>query len=445
MAQNNQCTTDEIILAAVARSPHWAFDSQLRDLTNAFSSTSTSIKRLEGNPGWSGDSAEAAKHQVKTISGEMSNNSEQVAAIRQELDKANQALDEAKKSYESLPEEGLGFWDSAGTWIGAVWDGKDVDTEIQKKEHEKSVEREKAAREALDSLQSKLQGIATKVATLSQQIDCRTDVKTPDIPSGPTLPPPSSGPSTGNVPPGFGGNGPGGPGGTPSWQIPDTSSDSSNDRKPIWNGIIGCNPITGEIGKPDDIGGGNNNTGGGNNTGGNNTGGGGNGTGGNNTGGGNGYTPKPNYGYSPSTSVDSSMSGGVTGLGGAALAGGATAGALGAAGLAGKLLGGAGGGAAGLGAGLNGAGGLAGTTASIAGGASGGAQGGAGSSATGSGANSGGRGGMGMMGGGAPGGGGDKEKKAGSLGLIAPKLEDEETQLTKKSSGAKAGSRAPKA
>ena len=51
-----------------------------------------------------------------------------------------------------------------------------------------------------------------------------------------------------------------------------------------------------------------------------------------------------------------------------------------------------------------------------------------------------------MMGG-APGGGGaggSKENKPGSLGLIAPKIEDPDDQIVKRSTAGAAGSRKPK-
>ncbi|MFC4224039.1 hypothetical protein [Lysinibacter cavernae] len=426
---------NEMILREIANAPHWVFGYRLRDLSQAFADSSTSIKRLEGNPGWSGASADAAKTQISRMASRMANNSSLVADIRVKMQEANAVLDEAKNRLANLPEAGLGFWDSAGTWLGAVFDGEDVDEKIQEKEHEKSIERENAAKSALDDIQSRLHQIAVGLSQVTASIERESPIHVQSpVPRGPGYAPgggagggPGSGGPTVGPPRGGGGSMPPlpTPGDRPSGEWPrdergrvesggglrPSFPSGENDYPnypgyPTYPGGPGYVPGDYDNGyeyKP-----------------------------------GPGYTPGPGYdggssytgssnnGYSSSPSADSSMSGGTTSLGGAGLAGGAAAAGLG---VASKL------GAGGLASGLNGAG-LSGTLAAPGAAA---AAGTTGSSAGGS--SAGGRGGMGMMGGGGAAGGSDKDKKSGSLGLIAPKLEDEDPRIARKASGAKAGSR----
>lgn len=392
-------------LRQVSLLPQWEVPGAT-DLSKALSETQAALIKTSNDLGLEGAAAEAIRAKLDRSQKAAEKNSLAVAKLEPAVHIANSALSAAKDAFLSLPgakiDQATRDQIRLGTWLLGPAIGIIGEVTVAQVENHMAGEREKAAKDALDTFESALNFPRTEAAGVTEGAvvpranydPSRTaDVSKHDwsvstTPTGPSGSYPRSGLQPGYVAPAT-------PTEPRAWVAP----------QPV------PTPYTPPVRNPTPPG-----TPGG---------GGGGGAGGGETGdGGNG----DDYdGTDPS--VDGSMDGigGSGGLGGAGALGGGLAGAAGLAGgarLAGAL-GGGGGGLGGLGGGgLSGAGAGGGLSGTVGGSGTGGAASGAGGRGAGA-SGAGGRGSS-MMGGGGQGGAGSSEKKraGGLLGLQAPSLDD---------------------
>ena len=378
---------------------------------------------LAADPGWTGASAEAAKELFSSLQAEFADAEGKLNTVRSALGDANGYRAEAASAQSSLPDASVPDWIHTAAIIGGSVlipvpgiGTFAANTVVEKVNEYMALQREAAAFQELENLEAKLVGPKQEIKSAplapsfgGKDIEWPTDQPTPDWPGeGVTYHGDDTGAGGWSTNTGGGGKGGGGGSGTGVFVQEPTSQNPTNIGRPPT--IIHNPPPYPPVVLPPEV----------------------------PTG-----WPHNVIGEPPTVSIDGDSGGGSNpggllggGSGGLGLGlAGAGAAGLGAAKLASK--GGLGGGglfgANGLlGGGPNSAGGAGGANGSGAG-TKGGAAGAAGAGAGSKGGNS------AMMGGGQGGGSSDREKRT-SLGLMAPKLEDDE-ENGPRSSAAGAGGR----
>ncbi len=395
----------------------------LLDLRMAFTSLDSTMKALAESPGWEGASAAAASEKWIALQKKFGLVAGSVDEVRSLIAKGNAALAKAKEAVDGAPavivpkeiKQAAAAADAgAEIWVPALGKYHPASTVVKVFESFLGNKRAEAADAAKATLETELAALAASLNGVDFGVSDTYDVPEPQKPEpiivpsdrGGTPPPPTPTIRTGGgYPP------------PPVYSNPGPTYPPGYPRPPV----IISDPGPPVYGDP--------------------------------------HPPSPK---DPPTSVDNGGTGtvpgghGVTdpriggggshnGVNGAVFGGAAAAGAVALKFGTGGGFGGGGMGGGGLGAGgAGGSGGLLGSGAGSAGGAGAAGSGaGAGSGAAGAGAGAGKGGGMmgGQQMGGAGGQGGKKEKRAGLGGLIAPKLEDDETEFVPLPDGARAGGR----
>jgi len=400
---------EDQLKALGAADAEWSIDG-FEELESQMERLRADMAAIAAEPGWTGKSAEAASTLFETLNAKFQEKYKTLGVVKEALKQANEERAKAAAKQSSLPDAEVPFWLHGAALLGGSVMVPGIgtfaaETVVQKVNDYMGLQREAAAQQELETLEANLAG---PKATLN--LNRLTD----DFEEWPEPVPSPDWPGEGVVYPGddTGAGGwrtkgaptySGGGGGTGSeWEvIRDPGPDDRDPEVVVYppNPPIVLPPVR-PPGWPED------------------------------------FVVKPPEISIDGDSGDGSNPGGFLGGGGlgSGLAGaGAGAAGLGAAKLASK--GGLGGG------GLFGPNGLLGGGAGSAGGAGGaGTKGGVVATAGGAGGTgAGARGGNAMMGGGGQG-GGDEKNKRNSLGLLAPKLEDDE-ESGPRSSAAGAGGR----